>query len=137
MVLRSLLLLTAVIGVVVAVEPRDAAAAIPDQPPSPSPTHWQGWYVGGDVGMADTTNSFDQVGGETEDLHMMYGGTAGLVGGYNRVNSNGLFYGGEADINYMSNFEHLQNGGAGSSTPVLRSSWGWLRDRARTRWHGF
>src|SRR5271166_37973 len=68
---------------------------------SPLHTHWQGWYAGGNVGVADTNNAFAPLYGDTSNLHT-YGGTAGLVGGYNQVRGGGLFYGGEADINYMS-----------------------------------
>ncbi len=111
----------------------DATPAMksPDAAPSPSRTHWQGWYAGGGVGMADTTNSFSAFSGEdTYNLHT-YGSTAGLVGGYNHVRSDGFFYGGEADVNYMSNFERFT-----WETPnpydVVKSTWnGYATARGR------
>lgn len=95
-------------------------------------SRWQGWYAGGTVGYAGATNRYDDVatdtgvGGAPEELNID-GGTAGVVGGFNQVTNNGLFYGGEADINYMSNIQHLQ---------YIDGVTGNLAD-AKSRWEGY
>ncbi len=71
-----------------------------------SPTHWAGWYAGGTFGYAGTSTAttdttYSDFGGTLD--HYIDGGTVGLVGGYNWVKNNGLFYGAEADVNAMSN----------------------------------
>jgi outer membrane immunogenic protein len=59
--------------------------------------------------------------------HGTQGATAGLVGGYNRVLNNGLFYGGEADLNYMRSAGdldfHFAAYGIGFETVDLKSVW--------------
>lgn len=95
-------------------------------------SRWQGWYAGAAAGYAGTTNSFNDVatnvGGSAspEDLDID-GGTAGLVGGYNRVSRNGLFYGGEADINYMTNTQHVQYSDGVTGNPA----------EAKSVWNGY
>jgi outer membrane immunogenic protein len=114
--------------------------------PRGAQTRWGGWYVGGNVGYAETTASYGNgpnaegsayISGGTVD-HDIDGSSAGLVGGYNRVTSNGLFYGGEADINYMSNGGNLDisfapyGSNGGSEFADLRSQWtGYATARGR------
>jgi outer membrane immunogenic protein len=115
--------------------PSGEAAATPaptmQAPARTIDTHsrWQGWYAGGNVGYAGATDSFDNVstnvGGSAspEDLDID-GGTAGLVGGYNKVTSSGLFYGGEADINYLSDAQHLNYMDGVTGNPIeAKSVW--------------
>lgn len=92
--------------------------------PTPSPRkRWQGWYAGVNAGVANTTNSLDPPSGQDTNLHG-YNGTAGLVGGYNQTTTSGLFYGGEADVNYVSEARHHTD-----STQGFWDGYGTIRGR--------
>lgn len=105
-----------------------AFAAPADAPTQSGPSHWAGWYAGVDAGYNRTDdawtdkNYFDN---DSTTDHINGGGSAGLVGGYNWVKSNGLFYGAEADINYMSNSgdtTHCPGGSCGDAS-IQRTAW--------------
>jgi outer membrane immunogenic protein len=81
----------------------------PHEPGSASPSsraRWRGWYAGGNAGIAETNSTAEYQSGSPTDYNA-YGGSLGLVGGYNWVRQDGLFYGAETDINWMSNTETL------------------------------
>jgi outer membrane immunogenic protein len=80
-----------------------------------APFNWSSWYAGGTAGIADTSTSISTGNQNTTDLQS-YGATVGLVGGYNWVQSNGLFYGGEADVNYVNNKESSNAAGTTMET---------------------
>jgi len=120
------------------VHPLPAVAAVPlldanpvsrSNTPSAPLGRWQGWYAGGNVGVTNTINAYSLDATYAPDIRT-YGGTAGLVGGYNRVRGDGLFYGGEADINYMSNSKRLMP--TPGSTSFVSSAWdGYASARGR------
>jgi outer membrane immunogenic protein len=116
-----------------------AAAAQDVTAPAPDALdRWRGWFAGGNVGYAGTTNRFDNIstdvgGTATSESLSIAGDTAGLVGGYNRVTEKGLLYGGEADINYMNDAQHMNYMDGVTGNPMeaksVWSGYGTLRGR--------
>ena len=91
-------------------------------------TRWEGWYAGGNVGLADTTSDVSDINyTATQNIHR-YGGSLGVVGGYNVVRNDGFFYGAEADINYMNNSAGYDN----TPSSITKSQWnGYATARGR------
>ncbi len=100
----------------------------PEDHSSSRTTRWEGWYGGGNVGLADTTSDVIAPNfSTTQNIHR-YGAAVGVVGGYNFVRSDGLFYGAEADVNYMNNTSGYND----SSSSVTKSAWnGYATARGR------
>jgi outer membrane immunogenic protein len=114
--------------------PAQSAATRPLLAQASPESRWSGWYVGGNVGFANTTDTFTfpnhgDGSGESTDFELE-NGTAGLVAGYNWVRSGGAFYGAEADINYMGNAGHQFS--SGNDPAELKSDWyGYATARGR------
>lgn len=103
-------------------EPASSLASTPVKS-SDEKTRWEGWYVGGNIGYAQTTDktAFASSSGQTSSTfrgkpvipnlpiyNNIYGNSAGLVAGYNWVTDRDLFYGGEIDLNLMNNSEDMR-----------------------------